>query len=222
MPEESESRTRPKPRIESLSDMVFGLALSVGAITLVGNPPTNTTELASDIATFAFSFLILINVWMRYTKIMSVLPLENRWTISLNTFLLFIVSIEPFLFNLFFRTNSSTSPGYYNVLSIAYGADLGILMLILGFFTTVLADEQRKLVPKDMLKEFNYDAISFYFSAALFFVSALIPLSVPGIGIPLRFDLWLVPFLVGALRRRGRDVIKEVQRSRPKSKRIAS
>ncbi len=222
MADGSESPSRPKPRIESLSDMVFGLALSVGAITLVGNPPTNATELVSDIATFAFSFLILINVWMRYTKIMSVLPLENRWTISLNTLLLFIVSIEPFLFNLFFRTNSSTSPVYYNVLAIAYGADLGVLMLILGFFTTVLADEQRKLIPKDMMKEFTYDAISFYFSAALFFVSALIPISVPGIGIPLRFDLWLVPFLVGEVRRRGRDVIKEAEKARTKDKSTAA
>jgi uncharacterized membrane protein len=218
MPEKAESPSRPKPRIESLSDMVFGLALSVGAITLVGNPPTNAIELVSDVATFAFSFLILINVWMRYTKIMSVLPLENRWTISLNTLLLFIVSIEPFLFNLFFRTSSFTSPAYYNVLAIAYGTDLGVLMLILGFFTTVLADEQRKLIPKDMMREFTYDAISFYFSAALFFVSALIPISVPGIGIPLRFDLWLIPFVISTIRRRGRNVINEVQKARSEGK----
>jgi hypothetical protein len=155
---------------------------------------------------------------MRYTKIMSVLPLENRWTVSLNTLILFVVSIEPFLFNLFFPANSSTSPAYYNVLAIAYGADLGVLMLVLGFFTTVLADEQRKLIPKDMMKEFIYDAISFDFSAALFFVSALVPISVPGIGIPPRFDLWLIPFVNSGVRRRGRDVIKEVQKARSKSK----
>ena len=109
MSQKPEPPSRPRPRIEGLSDMVFGLALLVGAITLVGSAPNNVTGLFNDITTFAFSFLILISVWMRYTKIMSVLPLENRWTISLNT-LLFSVSIEPFLFNLFLHTNASTRP----------------------------------------------------------------------------------------------------------------
>jgi hypothetical protein len=29
----------PKSRIESLSDLIFGLALSIGALTLIGKPP---------------------------------------------------------------------------------------------------------------------------------------------------------------------------------------
>ncbi len=68
---DSQTETRPRPRIESLSDMIFGLALSVGAITLVGNPPTTGGALYNDILAFDFGFLILISVWMRYTKIMS-------------------------------------------------------------------------------------------------------------------------------------------------------
>ncbi len=215
---ESETPSRPKPRIESLSDMVFGLALSVGAITLVGSPPSTTGQLISDIAFFAFSFLILINTWMRYTRIMSVLPLENRWIVSLNSLLLFAVSIEPFLFNLFVHTDSARNPDFYNSVTIGYAIDLGTLMVVLGFFTTVLADEQRNLVPKDLVKEFNIEAIISFANGGLFFVSCFIPDSVPGIGIPLRYDLWLVPFVVSAIRRRGQDVIKEVHKARSKGK----
>ncbi len=77
--------------------MVFGLALSVGALALVSNPPTDSNELYTDIAIFGFSFLILIMVWFAYTRLMSVLVLEGRQTVALNTLLLFSVSIEPFL-----------------------------------------------------------------------------------------------------------------------------
>jgi len=68
------------------------------------------------------------------------------------------------------------------------------------------------------MKEFTYDALSFYFSGALFFVSALIPLSIAGIGIPLRFDLWVLPFIISTIRRRSKDAIKEIQKFRSKEK----
>jgi uncharacterized membrane protein len=86
--------------MESLSDLISGLALSMGAIALIGNPPTTVLGLYDDIFTFAFSFTILISVWMRYTRVMSVLPFENRRTIFLDILLLFSVSIEAFLFNI--------------------------------------------------------------------------------------------------------------------------
>ena len=116
--------TRPRPRIESLPDLIFGLALSVGGITLVGNPSTTSGAFYNDILTFSFSFLILITVWMRYTKIMSVLPIENRRSSALNTLLLFTVSIEPFLFNLL-RSPPSTpnnSGDFPNVVSVSYAS----------------------------------------------------------------------------------------------------
>jgi uncharacterized membrane protein len=217
MANESDTPARPKPRIESLSDMIFGLALSVGAITLVGNPPSTASELLADIAAFAFSFMILINVWMHYTKIMSALPLENRWTISLNSLLLFVVSIEPFLFNLLIHTSSSSPSDFENVLSIAYACDLGALNLVLGFFTRALADEQKKLIPADLLKEFRNQAYVFYFIGALFVASSFVPLSIPGFFLPLRFDFWFVPFLISGVRRRTNDV-KDLQKALSKNK----
>jgi len=61
------------PRIESLTDLVFGPALSIGAIGLISNRPKNTEILVESIAGFGFSFLILISIWFRYSEVMSVL-----------------------------------------------------------------------------------------------------------------------------------------------------
>ena len=126
-----EPTARPRPRIESLSDLIFGLALSIGAIALIGNPPSTVMGLFEDLLTFGFSFLILISVWMRYTRVMSVLPLETRRTILLNVVLLFAVSIEPFLFNIL---RSNTSAALSDASSALYGLDLGAIMLVMGIF----------------------------------------------------------------------------------------
>jgi uncharacterized membrane protein len=176
--------------------MIFGLALSVGAITLVGNPPQTTGQLYSDITSFGFSFLIVIQVWMRYTRIMSVLPLETRRTIVLNTVLLFCVSIEPFLFHIL-------NSGIEDSVSVLYAFDLGALNVILGFFTLVLADEERKLIAPDLIKQFRNEGILTSLAACLFFVSVL-PFfwTHYWLGIRLRYDLWIFPLVVMGIRRR--------------------
>ena len=37
---EVKEQATPKSRIESLSDLIFGLALSIGALTLIGQQPS--------------------------------------------------------------------------------------------------------------------------------------------------------------------------------------
>ncbi len=103
---------RPRPRIQSLSDLIFGLALSIGALNLIANKPPDTPALFGNIASFGFSFLILIFVWFRYTELVSVLPVETTGTRALNTIMLFLVAIEPYLFNqISFGFTSPASPG---------------------------------------------------------------------------------------------------------------
>lgn len=92
----------PRPRIQGLSDLIFGLALSIGAIQLVGNLPADPATLSLHLAEFGFSFLILISVWNRYTSTTSVIPVETPWMVRLNMVLLFLVAIEPFLFDVLF------------------------------------------------------------------------------------------------------------------------
>src|SRR5437667_9625554 len=65
---------RPRPRIETLADLVFGLSLSIGAIGLLASAPTTQSEINSHIYAFGFTVLVLITAWIIYTTYMSVVP----------------------------------------------------------------------------------------------------------------------------------------------------
>lgn len=189
---------KPRARIESLADLIFGLALSVGAISLVSSPPLDVHSLDNDLATFGFSFLILITMWLRYTRIMSVFPLESRRVINLNIMLLFAVSVEPFLFNLIRNTPSGvTDPtAYGDAVSTLYALDLGAMFAILGGFTFTLADEERKLIPKEMTKQYRYEGISWFICGLFFGISALpVFFTIMVNGTAIRYYLWLVPLI---------------------------
>jgi len=90
----------PKARIESLTDLIFGLALSIGAVSLLGKSPATPRDVISDLLGFGFSFLILISIWFRYTNIISILPFETSEVMILNAVLLFLVSVEPYLLSI--------------------------------------------------------------------------------------------------------------------------
>ena len=191
----------PKPVVETLSSMIFGLALSVGAITLVGNVGsiTTTQDLMGKISVFGFSFLILISVWIRYSKIMSLLPLENRLMILFYITLLFTVSLEPFLLNVLQLGYS----GIKDVASQLYAVDLGVMMLIMGGFTFVLANEERDLIPKSSIREFKIQTFTFFLAGALFFLSTSEIFWTPGpYGLYWRFYLWIGPPVVSFIRKR--------------------
>ncbi|MGA2665473.1 MAG: TMEM175 family protein [Nitrososphaerales archaeon] len=196
MTEQQDQPQRPRPRIESLSDMVFGLALSVGAITLVSSPPLDAKSTYVDLGTFGFSFLILITIWLRYTRIMSVLPLASQRVVTLNTILLFLVSVEPFLFNIVknIPAGVTDAAGYADATSTLYALDLGGMMVILAFFTFSAADEEKRLIPKDLVRQFRGETITWLVSGALYTVTALpIFFTVHLHGLPLRYSFWSVP-----------------------------
>src|SRR5713101_9205266 len=75
---------RTKIRIESLSDLVFGLALSIGCVFLIGRVPQTGQDLAANILLFGFSFLILVMTWVGYSRTMAVLPVEVPLALLLN------------------------------------------------------------------------------------------------------------------------------------------
>jgi len=196
---ESDGGTRPRPRIESLSDLVFGLALSIGALALVSNPPVTDRGFYTDIATFGFNFIVLISIWLRYTRIMSALPLETRRTLLLNGVLLFTVALEPFIFNVLHACNTvvSPSPALCEASSSTFGLDLGAMMLIMAVFTLALAEEENRLVPRAMLRQLREEAVTWGASSGLFLISALPAfgrIDIGGVlvsGLSLRVVLWL-------------------------------
>jgi len=199
---------RPRPRIESLSDLIFGLALSVGSLALVSSLPTNEGALIQDIGTFAFTFLILISVWFDYTRIMSVMPINEQRTVTLNTVLLFTVSLEPFLFILL-KSPSNSSP-FFLFVSQVYAVDLGTMMAVLASFAGTLAvDLKIRLDPK-VRASFRRESLLRFVSAGVFLLSVapVFGTTVVTIGAfqePLRIIMWFVPlaFAVSTRRRRA-------------------
>jgi uncharacterized membrane protein len=193
---------RPKPRIESLSDLIFGLTLSIGAISLISRVPATPFRMLIDIAEFGFSFLILISVWLGYTNIMSVLPMEDGTTIILNLVLLFLVSIEPYLFYLNIIFDLSAHAVLLDYASILYALDMTGLMLILALFTQELAREERGLVPKDSFARYKRSRNTLYISAALFAITILpVFWTFKLQGLPIRFYFWFIPLVLSSVRR---------------------
>ena len=188
----------PKPRIQSLSDLIFGLALSIGAVQLVGSLPKTPSQLTNDLLYFGFSFLILINVWNRYTSTTSVMPVETPMMMRLNMALLFLVAIEPFLFDVLFVKGFSDPVGVEA--SVYYALDVGAMNLVLAYFTHLLGSEEKKLIPAEYIQRYRHVRNTLLVGAVIFFVSALPFFEAAAFdGTPFRVIIWILslPILWG-------------------------
>src|SRR3989475_5701772 len=150
---------RPRPRIETLADLVFGLSLSIGAIGLIASAPTTQGEINSHIYAFGFTFLVLITAWIIYTTFMSVLPGEVRAITFLNVALLLLVALIPYLLNSVELANPALSPGEASAIgayaSSLFALDLTGIMLILSAFAHVLSIEEKRLVAPELARLFR-------------------------------------------------------------------
>jgi uncharacterized membrane protein len=208
------SEHSPKPRIQSLSDLIFGLALSISALTLVGQQPTSVEQASFALGLYAFSFLVLISVWRLYSSITSLLPAETSFLVNLNIVLLFFVSIEPYLFNELFAQGGVM----YRSFSGLYGLDLSAMFFIIAYFDHSLAKEERKLVPKTLLGLYRSDRNFTLLIAALFAISVypyfgdtILFMSTTGgatYDFTIRSVLWLVALFSGWGRRAVRSFRK--------------
>ncbi len=205
----------PRSRIESLSDLIFGLALSIGAIALIGSSPSSVGAVVSDLEIFGFSFYILIRLWLTYTRIMSVLPIETKRVATLNLLMLFLVAIEPYLLNLFKFGATPTacsdlislgsflaSSGCVDFFaSTLYAVDLGLLFIVMGVFDHIVAREEKKLVSLEEIKKFRRSGNLEIFFGAIFLLSALPQFGTTAVAflggtVALRYALWLIPAFV--------------------------
>jgi uncharacterized membrane protein len=184
-----EPSPRIPPRIERLSDLIFGLALSLGAFALVASPPSNATTLYTDLATFGFSFLVLIVVWLAYTRLITALTLERQSAVGLNIVLLFFVSIEPFLLNVLVRPG--VSGDFFGAVSQAYAIDVGAMVTLLGLFAWALATTESPAMHDPTRRSFRREALARWFAAGMFFVSAIPYVETPQLlGEPVRLWVW--------------------------------
>ena len=157
---------------------------------------------------FGFGFLILITIWLRYTETMSVLPAETGRTRRLNVLLLFLVALEPYLFNLIIGSSAGLSAKDG---SAAYALDIGAIYAILASFNNVLSSKKRNLVAPDLIRKYGLVRDLQIGTAAIFLISILPELYVPvlAVGIvtvPARYLLWTITFFFS----RGTWILKRL------------
>jgi uncharacterized membrane protein len=200
--EKIESFPRIKIRIESLSDLVFGLALSIGSLELIARTPQDPTSLAVSIALFGFSFMVVVSIWIGYSRIMTIISQETGGTVSLNLLLLFCLVLEPYLF---FVLYSGVS--FLDWASFAYAIDVGGMFLILGGMIRLAL--RKKIANQDLhpilFRRFRV-AMTFYALIGGTYVFSALPVfwDETPIG-PLRFVFWYSAFafwLLGVVNRR--------------------
>lgn len=187
-----------KPRVQTLSDMVFGLALSIGAVVLIAQRPTDAPSLYTGLLIFGFSFLILVTVWHNYATIMAVLPLETQRLVLLNMVLLFAVAVEPYLL---YVVASPTPTPAVEPASVLYALDLAVMNGILGAFTHVVTREKRPLVAASEIRKMR-DMRNLRLAMGVVFAVTALPIFwswmlVPGF--PARVILWILTLPIGWL-----------------------
>lgn len=180
----------PRPRIQGLSDLIFGLALSIGSAQLLFSTPAGGYEILKSLVVFGFSFVILINVWLRYTSVTSVVPIETTTMVRLNVLLLFLVAIEPYLFDIMVKFGLSADPGLDA--SAFYALDISGMNLVIAYFTHLMTLEEKKLIPEDLIRRYRQSR-NFIFLVGLIFAFSAIPYfaSVNVLGTSLRVILWI-------------------------------
>ena len=190
--EEREFLGKEKPEIEHLSDLIFGLALSIGALVLISQPPRSSTEIITDVISFSFSFFLLIEIWLHYTAAMAVMKVESISFIRLNVVLLFLVSLEPYFF--FLLSSGPKTVGDIRIddtASMLYAFDLGALFVILAFFSDRIAKSDHDKVHAAEVRQHGVYRAMFYSSGVILLASAL-PFfwEITVYGYPLRYYFW--------------------------------
>src|SRR6266568_3819388 len=190
----------PRPRIETLADLIFGLSLSIGSIALIANPPKSNAEITTHILAFAYTFLVLITAWMIYTTYMSVLPVETRTVTFLNVGLFLLVAIVPYLLN----GVEVVAPGLasdqvsmiQNYSSQLFALDLGGILIILATFAHVISLEEKRLVSPELVTLFRNGRNRMALLAVLTLVSVAPQLwDWTLLSVPIRLYLWYPPLI---------------------------
>jgi hypothetical protein len=133
---------------------------------------------------------------------MSVLPLEDRKTMTLNVIMLFLVAVEPYLFYLNVNYDLLESMALLDTASVLYALDMAGLMAILALFTHQLTIEEKQLIPQSLLSKYRGMRTSFSISAIIFAIT-IMPFfwTAALLGTPLRFYVWFVPLFVSSASR---------------------
>ena len=181
--------------MESLSDLIYGLSLSIGAINLVitNNQSSSASDINKNILQFLFVFIILITSWIIYTSDMSVLPIETRLVQLLNVLLLMLVATIPYLFDQVVSTFNPSSVQDYA--SILFTADYAGTLFIMAVFSHIIAQEEENLVDGDIMIRMRRVRNRLSLLAIIVVLSIAAPWDWIVLGVRVRLYIWLLPII---------------------------
>lgn len=184
---------RPRPRIESLGDLIFGLSLAIDSIALLPTATTTPEVMNQRIGIFAFAFVFLITAWLIYTTYMSVLPVDTMPVTFLNVVLLLLVALIPYLLNIVVVEDN---PAVQNYSSTLFALDLAGILGILAILAHILSREDKRLVAPEVGKLFRNGRNRMSALAILMAISvAPVFWDWSILGVRLRILLWTVPLI---------------------------
>src|SRR5207245_3162767 len=185
----------PRPRLETLSDLIYGLSLSIGAISLVitNNQRSAPGDINRNILEFLFVFLILITSWIIYTSDMSVLPVETRLVTFLTVILLILVAIIPYLFHQ--AVSQYNLIGDQDYASTLFAIDYAGNLLILAGFAHIISQEEKQLVDGDQMVRLRRIRNRLTLLTIIVLFSLAVPWSWLLFGIQVRLFIWSVPII---------------------------
>jgi uncharacterized membrane protein len=188
-------KRRNKVRLapDSFSDIIFGLALSIGSLILVQHQVLDWQSFVSNILLFGFSFAAIAMVWLSFSTTIRYLSTQIPSVILLNLMLFFCVVLEPYLF----YTLENSNGQLLIVTSDALALDIGFMFFVLGTLSLIVAKRARRYHPNYHsydLKALQQMIYPRYILAALFLLSVdpFLWVSTP-FAVPfnhLRFILW--------------------------------
>ncbi len=186
----------PRPRLETLSDLIYGLSLSIGAISLVitNSQSSNASDINRNILEFLFVFLILITSWIIYTSDMSVLPIETRLVTLLNVLLLILVAIIPYLFDLVVSLSNASDVQNYS--SILFTFDFAGSLFIMAIFAQIIAEEERQLVDAEMMTRYRRSRNILTLLTIVVLSSLAVPWDWFFLGVRVRLLIWYAPIVM--------------------------
>jgi uncharacterized membrane protein len=198
--EHEDGRISSRLTPHSFSDIIFGLALSIGALVLTQNQVVTWQDFGWGVLLFGFSFLVIALIWLMFSQTISVLPSEVPSVVFLNLVLLFCVALEPYLF---YMLMNGLTQNLLSFTSIGYALDVGFMFIILAMLASLVLKQERvdgegqkpKLHPTFM-QRFKHMMISEAIVGALFLVSAAPIFWVDTQIGHLRFVFWYSSFLV--------------------------
>lgn len=183
---------RPRARIETLADLIFGLSLGIDSIALIPSSGLTPFDMNLRILGFAFAFLFVITAWIIYTTYASVLPMEARGVTFLNVGLLLLVALIPYLLNSVIIALDTI--GSYS--SSLFALDLTGILVILASFAEILGREDYHLIPHDAMPLFRSGRNRMAVLAVIMVASIAPPLwDIRFLGVPLRLYVWTLPLI---------------------------